>query len=661
MTSCNLKGVAFMKKRKLIGCIMNCPENVYQQRLMEGLQARCELYGYDLAVFSPLVNSVHFYKDFLHAEFNLLELINYDLLDAVVVVSLPLVGMGDSTAYDRVRGLLRNNCKKPVICLDLPMDDHATVYTDDSTAFRAITSHVIDVHKCKKIYFLAGSQNEGTVDGRLKGFRDELVSRGIAINEDEIFIGDFWYTSGAALADRIISGELEKPDAVICASDHMALGLLNKLVKSGINVPEDIIVTGFDATQEAIVNEVSVTSYTPDNKSMAEEAIDRIRAVLEPKQSIAPLEKSSINGIFTGMSCGCPVDYRQLMKRLNGSLYKANRDPDSGEIANNEDLYRLTESYMLEALTESASPEECLDNIYNQTYLIRPYDHFYLCLREDWLDTESVLRNGYPSRMRMNIHAIPQENEAPDVEFFHCDDDRRTFATELMLPDMLKYHSKPYVYHFVPVHFQENTLGYAVIQCELSRRIVITNVVRNWMRNINNAIQMTRVNHRLLDDSEIDKLTGLKNRRGMEHVLKELLGEASRSDYFYAVVFDLDGLKLINDNYGHTEGDFAITSIANAVSQVTGSNEVSIRAGGDEFYLVGINKHCTEKTLIDKVSRYRAIVSDINHTSSKPYEISASVGFCVKKLSEVSTVDDIIREADKYMYLCKAENKKQRR
>ena len=211
------------------------------------------------------------------------------------------------------------------------------------------------------------------------------------------------------------------------------------------------------------------------------------------------------------------------------------------------------------------------------------------------------------------------------------------------------------------MHFQENTLGYAVIQSEMSKHIKITGVVRNWIRNINNALQMTRVNHRLMDDSEVDKLTNLKNRRGMEHMLKELLSAASRSDYCYAVVFDLDGLKHINDNYGHTEGDYAIISIAKAVAGVTENKEVAIRAGGDEFYLLGVNKHCTEKTLIDKVSKYRAIVADINHTSNKPYEISASVGFCVKKLSEVGMVDDIIREADRYMYLCKVENKKQRR
>ncbi len=650
-----------MKQRKLIACIMNCPENVYQQRLTDGLQARCELYGYDLAIFSPLVNSVHFYKDFLHAEFNLLELINFELFDAVVVVSLPLVGMGDATAFVRVRELLKSRCKKPVVCLDLPMDDHSTVYTDDTVALSAITAHILDVHKCEKIYFLAGAQTEGVVDGRLLGFKNELERRGLPIEEAHIFYGDFWYTSGTELAERILSGELEKPDAVICASDHMALGLMNRLIRGGISVPDEIIITGFDATQEALINEVSLTSYTPDNRSMAEEAIDRIRAIIEPDKPIAPLNKASADGIFIGMSCGCHVDYRTLIRRLGDSLYKVNRDFDRENVLENEDLYSLMESYMMEALTECKSPEECLGNIYAQTYLIKPFDHFYLCLRENWLDTDSVQRNGYPARMRVNIHAIPPEAVCEGAEYFHCDDDRCAFPSELMFPEMLKDHQKPCLYHFIPVHFQENTLGYAVLQCELSKRVKVTGVLRNWMRNINNALQMARVNHRLMDDSEIDSLTGLKNRRGMEHILKGLLSEASRNDYCYAIVLDLDGLKHINDNYGHTEGDFAITSVANAVARITESNEVSIRAGGDEFFLLGVSAHCTEKTLIDKVSKYREFIAEINRASNKPYEVSASVGFSFKKLSEIKTVDDIIREADKYMYLCKSENKKHRR
>lgn len=651
-----------MEKRKIIACIINCPDNIYQQRVLEGLMARCEQYGYDLAMFSPLVNAAHFYKDYLYAENNILELPNFELFDAVVVVSLPLLMMEDATLLNRVAKLLKKKCSKPVVCLDLAINDYHTVYTDDRSSFVNITRHVVEKHGCRNIYFLAGPQREGVEDKRLAGFLEGMEQCGLEVDEDKVFFGDFWYTSGQQLAARIISGELALPEAVICGSDHMAIGLANALIKGGIKVPEQVIVTGFDATQEALINDCSITTVAPDNYTMAVEAVDYLHSKIEPFEPVAPTDVRT-DDLFIGLSCGCPVDYRHLLKRLSSSMYKINRNYNDGDgIKNNEDLCNLNESYMLEALTESKSPEECLCNIDQQVYLIHPLDHFWLCLRPDWLDTESMLKDGYTRKTRCTIHAVSYElQQRGDVEYFHTDDDRLLFDTKMMLPAMFEPHEKPNLYCFMPVHFQQNTLGYAVVQSELSRRMKFTHVMRNWMRNINNALEMARVNHRLVDDSEIDKMTGLKNRRGMEKSLKEMMYNSGENHYCYAIVFDLDGLKHINDSYGHNEGDYAITSVAHAVAKVLSGGEIAVRAGGDEFYLLGVSAHITEKTLIDKVSRYRTVVEEINRVSGKPYEIGASVGFSMKKLIVPDIVTDVIREADKHMYVCKAENKKNRR
>ncbi len=648
-------------QRKRIAVILNHPENIYQKRVLEGLLTRCEQYGYDMAVISTMINSVHFYKDNLHGECNIYELINFDNFDGVVVVSLPLAGTSDKTIYHQVERLLKQRCRKPVVCLDTPMGDYHTVYTDDRSAFVKITRHVAETHNCENIYFLAGTQEEGVEDSRLAGFLDAMEQLGREVKEEKVFFGDFWYTSGQQLAGRILSGELEKPDAVICESDYMALGLVNELAKGGMSVPDDIIVTGFDATQEALINEHSVTSYVPANVTMAMQAVDYLHSIIEPEVPTLPLDKDANDNFVVGLSCGCPIDYKKLLKRITASLYRPNRDFGDIMVGNNEDLSFLMESYMLEALTESKNPEECLYNIVTKVYLLHPLDHFYLCLRPDWLDTEHELRDGYPDKMRCVIHAGSPEITAISMEgFYFADDDRCLFDTRQMLPAMFEEYDKPTAFYFLPVHFQLNTLGYVVIQSELCRKMKITGVLHNWLRNINNALEMTRVNNHLVGDSEIDRMTGLKNRLGMDNALKELLSSAEKTDYCYAIVIDLDGLKQINDNYGHNEGDYAITSIAHAVAEVTSGREVAVRAGGDEFYLIGVDKTVTEKTLIDKVSRYRSCVEKINKVSGKPYQIGASVGFSRKRLCDVDSVSDIIREADRYMYICKTENKKQR-
>ncbi|MBE6890158.1 MAG: GGDEF domain-containing protein [Ruminococcaceae bacterium] len=651
-----------MERRKLIGCIINCPENIYQSRILDGLMSRCEAYDYDLAVFSPLVNTAHANKEYLKTEFNLLDLINYEHLDAVVVASLPLIAMGDTSIYDAVAEHIKKHCTKPVVSLDMPLGEHTTVYTDDITPFCEITRHIFDVHKCKNVYFLAGRQVDGVADRRLEGFRKECDAHGITVDDDKVFYGDFWYTSGAALADRILSGELETPDAVICANDHMAIGLAKRLNDSGISVPEQVIVTGYDATQEAMINELCITTYEPNNRGMAEEAIDRIRLMIEPGKELIPTRYNVADGLCIGLSCGCKIDHKNLMRSLTRSLYRYNRNYADDSIKNNEDICSLMDSYMLEVLTESRSPEECLGNIAAQTYLIKPYDKFYLCLRRNWLDVEYNSIKGFPNEMRVNAMAVSDERKAVEnIESFHCNDDRQRFQTSIMLPALYEQHDVPRCFYFIPVHFMKNTFGYAVLEADTKMRVKPTNVLRNWVRTVNNALEMTRVNNMLVDVSELDKLTGLKNRRGMDNGLKEILRRARKTDYFYCIVFDIDGLKHINDNFGHNEGDYAIKSIASAVARVTDENEVSVRAGGDEFYLLGVNAGATDKTMIDKVSAYRNLLDDINYTAKKPYRISASAGFCIKQLAQVTDINELINAADRYMYVCKAESKRRKR
>ena len=88
---------------------------------------------------------------------------------------------------------------------------------------------------------------------------------------------------------------------------------------------------------------------------------------------------------------------------------------------------------------------------------------------------------------------------------------------------------------------------------------------------------MTRVRTKLTMYSEFDAMTGLMNRRGMEHRLTGMLG---KQPMMFACVLDMDGLKYINDNFGHAEGDSAIIELAHAARSITMPGEICIRAGG---------------------------------------------------------------------------------
>ncbi len=649
-----------MAKRKLIGVIVAGPENTYQQRIFDGLFSQCQAYDYDLAVFSPLVSVYHFDQTYLRGELNIFELINFDLLDAVIVVPISLNEDKVTTVEGYIARKLAEQCRKPVVSLDMPINDYDTVYTDDTSAFYHITKHVVTVHGCKDIYFLNGLIDSVVSQHRLDGFSKCMKEYGLHCDSANVFYGDFWYSGGEQLADRMISGEIPVPQAVVCASDHMAIGLTNRLIKNGIDVPGQVVVTGYEATQEALTNHISVTSYIPGVNLMAAEAVNRIRRIIEPGKPILECMEPDESGMSIGGTCGCQEDISYLKDRLSSSFYNVKINYSDRSVFDIQDMGRLMDSYMLETLTASQDPADCLRRINDATYLIRPYDHLYMCLREDWLDTEKSFVHGYPSVMRSVIHAMPDNAEDYDISERYCDDiPERSFESSLMLPQMIEEHKSACVYYFAPIHFKDNMLGYTVLQCRLERKIKISNVFHTWMRNVNNALEMTRVQNRLMRFSVRDDMTGLYNRRGMEQELEKLNASVTGGEYRFAAVVDMDGLKRINDTYGHSEGDYGIKAVAAAVSACALKNELCVRAGGDEFYMIGLGSYDKDSAQ-ERVKAFEAAISAENISAAKPYEITASIG-CSITPAAGSVFEDVIKAADYKMYRYKAARKKQRR
>jgi len=168
---------------------------------------------------------------------------------------------------------------------------------------------------------------------------------------------------------------------------------------------------------------------------------------------------------------------------------------------------------------------------------------------------------------------------------------------------------------------------------------------------------MVRVQNKLMGYSVLDSMTKLNNRRGMEIRVSDLLSISEKDDKVLAVVVDMDGLKRINDNYGHNEGDYAIMTIASVVRCMTEGTEVSARAGGDEFYIIGVGDY-SEDIIKKRIERFYSMLAEQNKGAGKPYEITASVGFAIKNVSEISDISQLIDIADSRMYTNKKERKK---
>ena len=115
----------------------------------------------------------------------------------------------------------------------------------------------------------------------------------------------------------------------------------------------------------------------------------------------------------------------------------------------------------------------------------------------------------------------------------------------------------------------------------------------------------------------------------------------------------MDGLKYINDHYGHKEGDFAIRAVADALMEVCPEDTLGTRFGGDEMLAV-CSTACNPVKIKSDFEQYFV---DLNKQFRKEYTISASIGIYVAGENEVLGFDELIEKSDKLMYEEKARRK----
>ncbi|MCR5250858.1 MAG: GGDEF domain-containing protein [Lachnospiraceae bacterium] len=643
-----------MGRRKRIGLFVSLPEMAYVRRITEGIMRQCETYDYDLCIFAACTHLSFTGTRYVLGEANIFELANLDELDGVILDYTSLSGDKDQRSLKRLVERLKNYPDLPACSLEIPIEGTKVIPSDNGDVLREIVRHVVKVHGRKKICILTGTKDSGVAEERLGIFLDELGKYGITVMPEHIVYGDFWYFSGEKLAGRISSGEIPRPDAIICASDTMAIGVTETLIRNGIRVPEEIVVTGFDSTDEAAINPTTLTSWEPADMKMGANAVDHLRALIEPEADIIPFVSETSQLFHPGASCGCQPDPSYVMRRFREALYISSYNYSDRMSGQRISIGTLLESYALEGFTAAGTAEECMESIYDKISLLKPYDRFSLCLKENWLDIDDERVEGYPDHMNIVV-----SRDETDENSFWKEEDSVRFSTACMFPDLEKTREQASVFWFSPVHFDGKLLGFAVLQRELASRYLLNNVYRNWLRYINSALEMIRSKERLEMLSVRDEMTGAYNRRGMYSKFRRMLSKAKPEDALFVAVVDMDGLKFINDNYGHAEGDFGICAVCEVLRSVGRKGEICVRSGGDEFFLIGIGDY-RKSDEAERANEFTKAIEARSEKEGKAYKISASIGCVVCEDCRKQDLDSALSEADGRMYGYKMRNRRQR-
>ena len=517
-------------------------------------------------------------------EQSVFDLIDYNITDAVVTFE---EGVYAENVMTKIR-MDAAEYGKPVISVGVEHDDCISIKFGYAKGFEQVVRHVIEQHGVRDIGFIAGRKDEENSEERIAVFRKLLEEYDIPFRNDVFYYGDYWSVPALKAVDDMIEKN-KVPRAIICANDMMAIAAGAEFQRRGYKIPEDIIITGFDGSEEA--NFCTPMLTTSGCKPSVEQINtgEYIRILRDRMNRYQDEERVLYELAVNIMNCETPKTLAALLKEynfgdvaivVNGDFFDERKAP--GVISDREPLF----SDKMILLRSRAVEDRNIPQPFDRTNIIP--------------DIENIMDYKVPLIFSALAHiGVPLG--------YAC------FYFPVMLNEYFK----------IPLYV--NSLNTAL----------------GSFRSVTYQKYMTK---HIEEMYRHDMLTGLYNRTGFYNALETL---PRRNDQLALVVsVDVDGLKYINDNFGHEAGDYAIRAAANAIDSVSIENKVCGRFGGDELALFAI----VDTDLADQVKEeIKDKMAELNRRSGKSYVLSVSVGAAVAPV-ENFWFDDVMHIADKYMY-----------
>lgn len=523
----------------------------------------------------------------------------------------------------------------PVITVDYELEHCFNIQLDYSSTFCDMVRHVVEEHHSKNPFFMAGFRGNDFSERRLDVYRRILRENHLPVIEEHIGYGDFWEVPARAACEEWMKNKEDLPDAIICANDVMALSVCSVLDEHGLRVPEDVIVTGFDAYHLVEHCSPHLTTAGVDQ----EEIVRQIFGIIDDVRQEPDKEVYSVTVPFhlqKSESCGCIPEKSKVINLQMMEVY--------GQMAH--DRLHINDTFrMLTSLTEGYSMMGMLEMLERyireitegNVYLFvnsKMCRHTDIPVSRDFQDGDILLLMSLVKGM----YSIPLREKKNQV-----------FS---MVPDELWEELQQIL--FLPIHWQSEVYGYMALQfynIEFNYEYL-----NDFMMTLTHILGTVRKHSQLHEMYIRDALTSTFNRRGFYGKLSQDLEEMGegRKKIFLASV-DLDGLKGINDNFGHAEGDIAIRGIAECMENVLEDHGFCARFGGDEF--VAARLWAGEEYDEDYPEYFQQAlqreVDDWNNRQKKEYSLGASVGSVLETISCVDEIDELMKRADDNMYCCK--------
>lgn len=634
--------------KRLIGI---CGVRIFEQNVMPFIQVlkkEAEKKGFQLISFIGSSDNQE-ETDEIIGQYQLIQLMDYVDICALVILTETI--RNENT----IQKLLELGRKKniPVFSLDRKVEGCYSLLLDNAVCFEQIVRHVVEEHGCRYVNMISGDKGHSFSEERIAVYRKVLEENGIPFDRERIGYGNYWERPVAGVMQRFFDSDLPFPEAIVCANDIMAHAAISVLNEHGYEVPEDIIVTGYDGTKDGNVFIPSLTTGAPDFQKMTEFVIEKIvecseEKIVEPCDIVVPVITK------VRQSCGCeqkiiPKNDRRVSRLLN-------------EIGNGK--WHMKSMRLM--LSDSFGKQK-IEDIY--MYLQKHMDVYfdfcrYVCIKSELLRSYEVSETctEMMNILEADFGKFGEIGKCWDISEFQEYINNILKMEKVCTIQVHLLNSGKQVYGFMVEGFEE-LIDWQIRHCDEFAMFVshiLQNVIYNFKMDEMNK-NLHKANKEIEELSLRDPMTGIYNRRGFFHKLKKIVcAQENIGKYLYLFFIDMDGLKFINDNFGHTEGDFAIGTLAKVLNGMGKEETVCARIGGDEFICAFVEEKVQDYTSGEFSAQMETLLKEAEGVADKPYSVSASVGMISEEILDSLDLDAMINHADDKMYEHKIARKKKR-
>lgn len=610
--------------RKVVALCISRLHDIENARFIEELNKQLSACQCSLWIYNLTADLYWNDKDF-NAEESVFDLIDYSITDALII-------MEEKIKSKAVSSLLTKRAHAngvPVVIVDGSSEETATVHYDYARGFEQIVRHVIDCHGARNLHFMGGMPGNPFSDERLEVFRRVLAEKGLPFNDRSVSYGNFWAKPAKAATEEIVArGNL--PDAIICANDIMAINASTVLQEHEIRVPEDVIVTGFDGIDEIFFAEPRITSVRCGTSGFAESVFRAAMDCMQYGQTTrAYLVEPSL---ILNESCGCSGNENLSLGHVHSFNDRFYRYQDDNRML----------ASISERIQKSPNLQEACWCLYD------PVLHDMSCIVDPRCKDNTI------NLLESNDAGIQQQDTM--LLFFDTDEKdflQRSIRRSDIIPHLEERISYGMPLIFNAMSFMNVSLGYFCFHfkdyeitdyCKIPQIITMISFgIGGFMSRQNQLYLRSRVE----DIYKYDALTGLHNRISFNNAVASLKQKYKDEEIPVTIIMsDLDGLKTINDSFGHAAGDQAIVAAAEALQHSCPPESICVRFGGDEMIAV-VPGSCDTAGIEQSIHNALDL---FNLRSGLAFHVSTSLGIHTTRLTQDLDLEKILHFADADLY-----------